>query len=245
MDVLYRTNTIHIASAILVRRFQGILSPRIVSSVTSLELVWNSRILRLEDGFTGMPGKYQSKPPSTPVFPALQYLRISFTLVPWLQNMDMTDENHAIGLPFNEGDREKLSSQLHNYTLPAIDGLLDRIAPASTDVTLSCPDWDWYGQIDLKLVETQGVDKTMPRRSEMEGLKCWRVVPRQNTPETDSTTPRGLEEGSGVPKLRDGYWIHIPIQHVCLYNNGKIVFPTLRKLTNQQQKYSSCPAMTS
>lgn len=231
MEVLYRTNTIHIGSAILIRRFQGILSPRIVSSVTSLELVWNTRILSMDDGFTGMPGKSKIKYP-TPLFPSLQYLRVSFTALPWPQTADLEDINHAIGLPFSELNREKIGRQLHEYTLPGMDKLLDRIAPANADVTFSCPKWDWYSQIDLKLVEAQGVERTRPCRSEMEGLKCWRVVPRQDTPGTvDTVTPGDLEQGSGAPKLRDGYWIHVPIYQVSMYADGKRVQnPRIRAL---------------
>ena len=103
MEILYRTNTTHIASVILLRRFQGILSPRIVESITSLELVWNSRLLRFEDGFTGMSGQSMKKPPPSPVplFPSLQYLRISFIHTPWSQAVHVDDVNHALGLPFN------------------------------------------------------------------------------------------------------------------------------------------------
>lgn len=236
MEILYRTNTIHIASVILLRRFQGILSPRVVESITSLELVWNSRLLRFEDGFTGMSGQSKTKeqlPPSPiPLFPALQYLRISFIHAPWSQAVDVDDVNHALGLPFNERDRSKTATQLHEYTLPAVDVLMDRIAPAEAEVTVSCPSWEWYRNIDLKLVEIQGLKETRLCRSEMEGLKCWRIVPREDkaTPAATETsiTPADLEEGSARPKLREGYWVHIPVYEVSLVGERKHSNPRLR-----------------
>lgn len=251
MEILYRTNTIHIASVILLRRFQGILSPRIVESITSLELVWNSRLLRFEDGFTGMSGQSMKKPPPSPVplFPSLQYLRISFIHTPWSQAVHVDDVNHALGLPFNERDRSKTAIQLHEYTLPAVDKLMDRIAPAEAEVTLSCPSWEWYHNIDLKLVEIQGLEQTRLCRSEMEGLKCWRIVPRgdgdnKTAAATESNvTPANLEEGSARPKLREGYWVHIPVYEVSLVGDRKSPNSRLRVSVSNSLTVAAVPIM--
>jgi hypothetical protein len=222
VEVLYRTNTLHIASHILIRGFQDIMAPQVVSSITSLELVWNPKSVHIEDGFTGLPESNDSRQSKIrgPLFPSLKYLRISFAGL--CSRHD--DVDHAVKLPRTEDNRTNLSRQLHQYTLPAIDKVLDRIAPPSADVTLSCRNWAWYIEIDLLLVESQGKEKTKPQRSEMEGLKCWRVLPTSKPAdkEADGALDRDLEIGTeGKTPRREGYWIHIPVQQIKLHQHSE------------------------
>ena len=198
------------------------MAPQVVSSITSLELVWNPKTVRLEDGFIGLPESNddQQTKRGQPLFPSLKYLRISLT--PLCGRHDTLD--HAVNLSRNEENRTALSKQLHQYTLPAIDEVLDRIAPPSAEVTFSCRNWAWYVEIDLALVESQGKETTRPQRSEMEGLKCWRVTPSPEAGEKENsdTSDRALEEGTeNRSTRREGYWIHIPVQQIKLHQHSK------------------------
>lgn len=196
------------------------MSPRIVSSITSLELVWDAKALPFSDGFIGFPEKRSGKkarPPSTgPIFPSLLHLRLS------LRMWSNAKIDHNTGLDSSYPNKRELVEKIHSYTLPAIDSLVDRIAPPSTDVALSCPRWDWYSNIDLVLVGRQGLETTKPQRSEMEGLKCWRDVTTTRNLDAGAVTDGELEDGTGTNRCtRQGYWIHIPIQDVKFYSNSE------------------------
>ncbi|KAH7163588.1 hypothetical protein B0J13DRAFT_538866 [Dactylonectria estremocensis] len=216
-NILYSTNTIHIASPALLRSLQDVIPEQRVSELTSLELVWHPKELPLNLAFTTL--RKRDSPPGSastePVFPALVYLRITFKRLTYGE----TDE--TVGLIWPYTSKTLLADKLHNHLLPTIDRLLDRIVPPSTEVTISCSKWDWYEQIDLALVEKQGKEITKPERADIEGLRCWREIPRsqQNLNATTLTagSPDGIQEGgSEVEGLRKGYWIHMPIDEVHL-----------------------------
>ncbi|KAF7558432.1 hypothetical protein G7046_g5729 [Stylonectria norvegica] len=219
-NILYRTNTIHIASPTLLRGLQDFIPKERLSELASLELVWKPKKLPLELGFTGnSQGAAQSLSLKRfPLFSSLLFLRISF------QRLTFGEIDHATGLVWPYEDTSELSDRLHNHLLPTIDRLLDRIVPASTDVTISCSKWAWYEQIDLKLVEQQGKEKTKPQKADLEGLKCWREIPRKPQDKDVTTTitatanmPGG--ETSDTSDKRQGYWIHIPVEDMKLDPN--------------------------
>ncbi|CAG9936313.1 unnamed protein product [Clonostachys rosea f. rosea IK726] len=204
MDVLYRTNTIHIASAPLLHYLPDIMTPNVLSHITSLELVWNANQVPLALGFTGQAASKSHKRQTEPLFPSLQVLRITFASLTW------GELDAATGLNWPYRSKDTLASRLETRLFPDIDALLDRIVPPSTDVTISCPKWIWYEVTDLALVEKQGKEATRPQRADIEGLKCWR-----KTPSTATGGDKGLEEASGSP-FRAGFWIHIPVEDVNL-----------------------------
>ncbi|KAH6889136.1 hypothetical protein B0T10DRAFT_47503 [Thelonectria olida] len=197
IDILYSTNTIHIASPVLLRSIQDIIPQPRLSEMTSLELVWKPKEIPLNEGFISQdPPNSTSQSISTPIFPSLIYLRISFKRLVY----GAVDESTGLSWPYDS--KALLAEKLHNHTLPMIDRLLERIVPPTTDVTVSCSKWDWYEAIDMRLIEEQGVEKTRPQRADIEGLKCWREVPRKEDQESDNP--------------RRGYWIHMPIEDVHL-----------------------------
>uniref|UniRef100_A0A8H7TRB8 DUF7730 domain-containing protein n=1 Tax=Bionectria ochroleuca TaxID=29856 RepID=A0A8H7TRB8_BIOOC len=77
LHVLYSTNTIHITSKILLTSMHRIISPVMLSSIRSLELVWNPDELPFDLGFSN-PCEAKSDIVGSPVFSSLDYLRISF-----------------------------------------------------------------------------------------------------------------------------------------------------------------------
>lgn len=209
MDVLYRTNTIHIASAPLLHHLPDIMTPNVLSRITSLELVWNATQVPLTLGFTGQAASKSHKRQTEPLFPSLQVLRITFASLTW------GELDAATGLNWPYSSKDTLASRLQTRLFPDIDALLDRIVPPSTDVTISCPKWIWYEVTDLALVEKQGKEATRPQRADIEGLKCWR-----ETPSAATSGDKGLEEASGST-FRAGFWVHIPVEDVNLGTGSK------------------------
>lgn len=206
-DILYSTNTIHIASPVLLRSIQDIIPQPRLSEMTSLELVWKPKEIPLSEGFVS-----GDQPSPIPIFPSLVYLRICFKRLVY----GAVDE--ATGLVWPYESKALLADTLCNHTLPTIDRLLERMVPPTTDVTVSCSKWDWYEAMDLKLVESQGVEKTKPQRADIEGLKCWREMPRKDGEES--------AEETDIP--RRGYWLHMPIEDVHL-DQGSKVFACCRR----------------
>ena len=101
-----------------------------------------------------------------------------------------------------------------------MDDLIHRIAPARADVTVSCAKWDWYELIDLALLESQGKEATRMQRADIEGLRCWRIIPIRR-----STVSDDVEAGLPSAQSREGYWIHIPIGDVRFDNWCKLMPP--------------------
>ncbi|KFZ16517.1 hypothetical protein V502_05059 [Pseudogymnoascus sp. VKM F-4520 (FW-2644)] len=205
VDILYKTNTIHIASPILMQSIQDVISWQRLQDITSLELVWKSEILPLQLGFTGSNNS-RPRPPAMPIFPCLRILRISF------QKLVYDEEDYSLGIVYPYEDKKILSHRLHDHLLPAIDELLQRIVPPTTDVTVTCSKWAWYLEIDLFLMEKQGKEETRMQRADIEGLKCWRNTPRR----IERVSDRALEDAQGVEGRRTGFWIHVCIDEVHL-----------------------------
>ncbi|KAF7547201.1 hypothetical protein G7Z17_g7897 [Cylindrodendrum hubeiense] len=198
------------------RTRSDVIPQQSVSKLTSLELVWKPKELPLRLAFTSQrkPGSQSIPTSAEPIFPALVYLRITF------ERLVHREIDEATGLIWPYETKALLADKIHNNLLPTIDRLLDRIVPPSTEVTISCSKWDWYEVIDLALIEKQGKEQTKPERADIEGLRCWREIPREKDGQDSTattTTSNGAQDGeSEVKGLREGYWIHIPIEDVHL-----------------------------
>ncbi|UNI17758.1 hypothetical protein JDV02_004078 [Purpureocillium takamizusanense] len=201
VEVIYKTNTIHIRSPILLRCIQDLVPRQRLSEMTSLELVWKPKQVALRQGFTGRKG---SPPFKAPLFPSLRHLRISF------HTLAYGEVDEATGLEWPYESAEVLSRALHERLFPEIDGLLERIAPPSAEVLVSCSKWEWYEVIDLYLLERQGEAKTRLQRADIEGLKCWRETPKATSDDAD------VESLERPATRRDGYWIHMCFEDVKL-----------------------------
>ncbi|KPM40350.1 hypothetical protein AK830_g6256 [Neonectria ditissima] len=221
-QILYSTNTIHIASPALLRSLQEVIPSQRIAELTSLELVWKPKLLPLGLAFTSYRQSEaelsQSRPPT---FPALKYLRITF------KRLVYGEIDEATGLVWPYESKAQLADKLHNHLLPTIDRLLDRIVPPSTNVIISCSKWDWYEMIDLTLIEKQGEEKTKPQRADIEGLKCWREIPREESGPSGTIAPGTAPDeahigGCEANGLRKGYWIHMPIDDVHLDQGSKL-----------------------
>jgi hypothetical protein len=200
----------------LIRAFQDIMPPQVVSTITSLELVWDPLEVRLEDGFTGLPGSDKNRESfQHPLFPDLKHLRISFSrMYPPAPRLD-----YATGLETSEDSYYEYAEKLTEYTLPAVDQLLDRIAPLDAEVTFSCRNWRWYIAIETTLIETQGREVTRVQTSELGGFKCWRPTPKiaaAAVEKADGTTEdNDVEKGQVTERpRRDGFWVHVPSTEV-------------------------------
>ena len=200
VEVLYKTNTIHISSPVLLRCIQDLIPRQRLADMTSLELVWKPKQLPLRLGFTGRKG---SPPFEAPIFPSLRHLRISF------YRLVYGEIDEATGLQWPYESQDELSRALHERLFPEIDSVLERIAPPSAEVVVSCSKWEWYEVVDLHLLEKQGPAKTQLQRAEIEGLKCWRETPRR-------TSAAEAEDSQQPPVQRDGYWIHMCFEDVHL-----------------------------
>lgn len=205
IDVLYKTNTIHIASPILMESMQEVFPWQRLQDITSLELVWKPKILRFNLGFTSSKNS-QQKRPTEPIFPNLQILRISF------RRLVYGEEDYTLGIAYPYEDEATLSHRLHDHFLPEVDNLLERTVPPTTDVTVSCSKYAWYTATDMYLMEKQGKEETRMQRADIEGLKCWRNTPRKIKDVFD----RALEDALGGEGRRKGFWIHICIEEVHL-----------------------------
>ncbi|KIE03479.1 hypothetical protein MAJ_00010, partial [Metarhizium majus ARSEF 297] len=204
MDVLYGTNTFHIASPVLMKSMSDLFPSHILANIRSLELVWQPKDLPLVEGFCSRVkhSKYQH-----PVFPSLAYLRIAFA------RMVIHEVDHATDMIWPYDNKRLLSERLHNSFLPQMDELINRIAPSTAEVTISCAKWDWYELIDVSLLESQGKEATRMQRADIEGLRCWRMIPIRR-----SISWEDAEAGLSSVPSREGYWIHIPIGDVRLHN---------------------------
>lgn len=218
VEILYRLNTISISSHILLRAAQDLLAPPVVASITSLELVWDISKVPLEEGFTGLKGpNSEGQSRTEPIFSSLKFLRISFAAKKEKENWDANDP--VTGLPYNAAESLKLE-HLQKHTLPAIDRLLERMAPPEADVIFSCRGWGWYEALGTALLEKQGKKVTKSQNCELGGDKCWRVTPEatlagegESGGESEAGAgDRELEEGKGTAQgaRREGFWIHRP-----------------------------------
>lgn len=157
--------------------------------------------LPIEQAFTGLAqlGQREETTSRRPLFPDLKHLRISCY-------------NKDIGFHDRDG-AGTLEMQLVEYALPAVDELLERIAPPEAEVIFSCRTWEWFSTIRDTL-HTNGGAHEPCQPSELGGLKCWRKTPRQvvDVGEGEDKGEKGdrvLEEGKGSSgPQREGIWIH-------------------------------------
>lgn len=217
IDVLYKTNTIHVTSPVLIRAMQDLISRQRLADITSLELLWETKLAPLSMGFTGFANSRDKLPAARPLFPGLRVLRISF------KRQVNDDEDYTLGITLPCRHKILLDHGVHNFFLPEVDKLLERMVPHTTDVTITCPKWRWYEAIDLVLLEKQGKEETRMQRADIEGLKCWRnTPPRTNMPPSIwDVSDRALEDAAGVEGRRKGFWVHVGIEEVRLTEDGK------------------------
>lgn len=170
-EVLYSANTFNIESPVLLRTFQSVISRQMRTQLVSLTLTFDLNQIRLSESFNFCSYNVWSPQSARPLFPSLRFLRVA--LDPFARDdFDVLDE---LGLPSPLwADKPFTLRRLHDAFYPLIDELLDRIAPAGTEVTLTLSDWDLYELIDMDLVVKQGRVNTKLQRSEYGGLKCWR-----------------------------------------------------------------------
>ncbi|KYK53974.1 hypothetical protein DCS_05923 [Drechmeria coniospora] len=211
IHVLYRTNTIHIASPALLRSLQHLLPPRRLSDLTSLELVWDPRTLRLGSFFASNETSKRNDE-ERPLFPSLQYLRIQVSFMDYEDNTADCCTHLIPPIGYKAG----LARSLRDQVFPEMDALLERAVRPTAEVTLSCPDWPWYDVIEARLVEEQGRDRTKPQQADIGGLKCWMETPKSAPDVSDGDVESA--QGNGGP--RQGYWIHAPMRMVKFEYDG-------------------------
>ena len=180
--MLYRTNTFNIASPILLRSFHTIIPRQMRTKLCSLTLVWDLSKVKLSESFnlTDNDVDAKSRPSRTtprrrhkyepPIFPSLRHLRVA--LDPFARS-EKTLMEQGLPKPLHREDG-LTSKRLHDTFYPRVEELLDRLAPATTEITFTVSDWELYERIDVDLVERQGEEETRLRRSELGGLKCWK-----------------------------------------------------------------------
>ncbi|CAH0057630.1 unnamed protein product [Clonostachys solani] len=210
MEVLYRTNTIQIASRPLLRGLHDILPSTPLSLLTSLELVWHPFSLPVTEGFRG----YRSQTKEKTILPSLIYLRICIV------GLDLNSHSEFRRFlseldPAVEPMEEVAPKQLEQF-----DMLVKRIAPASANVTISLENLPFYQAAEAHLIKKQGSGITRPQISELGGLKYWRQI---SMAEDKTLTPQRIEEGEVLSQALGGYWVHIAEEVV----EGGISAPTV------------------
>ncbi|KAK7214165.1 hypothetical protein V2G26_021343 [Clonostachys chloroleuca] len=220
LHVLYSTNTIQISSMQLHRSLPDILSPTVISNMTSLELVWDLAALSFDDGFVSKKG-LNSKDEQRPLFPSMKYLRIAFA-------EDLTSRRYqALGIRWDLSE-SGLADTLNHFIFPMLDKFIERTVPPTTNVTVSCLSWNWYQAIDLRLVDVQGEVQSRPQRADIGGLKIFRLIPKA---ETNNLEAGGESLTHSVS--REGIWIHVTQKMChpnlnCLRILGVAIFTTFR-----------------
>ncbi|CAH0056385.1 unnamed protein product [Clonostachys solani] len=122
-EILFRLNTFHISSPVLLLGIQNIMSSNIISMMTSLDIVFDRAVVDLNEAFTGLPptlGIKSTHEAGKFTFPSLQQLRICFGETrqftdPW------TGEYLSSGADFRNRDVMTMDA------LPELDGLVQRI----------------------------------------------------------------------------------------------------------------------
>ncbi|KAK2590143.1 hypothetical protein QQS21_012172 [Conoideocrella luteorostrata] len=201
IDVLYGARTIHISSSVLHKNMSALFPSYLLARISSLELVWQADETPLREGFLPMDN---SSGGTGPLFPRLVHLRLAF------KRLTIHEVDPVTDLVWPYDNKRLLSERLHGVVLLQVDELVNRIAPPSAEVTLSCAKWDWYELIDMSLLEKQGKEATKMQQAEIRGLKCWRVIPKSTTGSSTDVEAATPSEG------REGYWIHMPFDEVRL-----------------------------
>ncbi|CAH0000721.1 unnamed protein product [Clonostachys byssicola] len=216
MDVLYRTNTIHISTAPLLRGLQNIMSETVLQHLTSLELVWDADQVPIAHGFKDQA---RSRPLSTvrrtPVFPYLMFLRIAFKAV----EPAKTDPATGLFWPYRSVD--EVEKRLRTRLFPSIGDLLNRIVPSTTHVTLSCPDWMWF-KATCDSLKSKNADAGTFQVAEIGGVKVWWPIDSTSTALQRLRSPDPLLGDDGTEAPREGFWVHIPEHKVDLDSEGEL-----------------------
>ncbi|CAH0047712.1 unnamed protein product [Clonostachys solani] len=206
MDVLYRTNTIHISSSVLIQDINNFLTLNVLSMITSLELVWKLEEFTVEEAFSGhaatVPSYRSSIEYPSVTFPALRHLRIAF------KRLIRSNKLFGIelGLGYNFQQRQEETERIYEYFLPKLDCLLSRIAPPTAEIIISWADWRLYSYFDLKLLEVQGKEKTRMHEPNIGGMACWRELPCLMSNSIPGTVDH---EYHSQQVARNGYWLHV------------------------------------
>lgn len=183
------------------RSLPDILSPTVISNMTSLELVWDLAALSFDDGFVSKKS-LNLKDEQRPLFPSMKYLRIAFA-------EDLTSRRYqALGIRWDLSE-SGLADTLNHFIFPMLDKFIERTVPPTTNVTVSCLSWNWYQAIDLRLVDVQGEVQSRPQRADIGGLKIFRLIPKA---ETNNLEAGGESLTHSVS--REGIWIHVTQKHV-------------------------------
>ncbi|CAH0025420.1 unnamed protein product [Clonostachys rhizophaga] len=206
MEVLYKTNTIQISSEVLLRGLHEVLTPTVLSSITSLELVWNPRLLHIVKVFEGLEPEKQPTRQMPPIFPSLTHLHICLTSLEYV----------TIGVGQGDGMQIRTMEDLAENMPLSIDTLVLRAAPATTNVTVTyAEDYLWFETVRSNHIRSRGIDAIRDRESQFEGPEFWREIPAPNSSAQEDTSPNSLELGEGI-KAGRGYWIHY-----TTYGHGK------------------------
>lgn len=169
--------------------------------MTSLELVWDIDGAPLNKRFATDSeelGRYQPT-----IFPSMVSLRFSFGEFSATEALEGIEDENA--------PTSRISDFLLTKLFPDMDDFIHRIVPATTDVTISCPKWDWFKASFDAVNAAQGEDVSKLQEANIGGAKFWRKTPREeditisSAPLPDEVT---LEEGTGPRMKREGFWIH-------------------------------------
>lgn len=206
MQVLYKTNTIQISSEVLLRGLHEVLTPMVLSNITSLELVWNPRQLHIVKVFEGLQPEKEPTRQMPPHFPSLTHLHICLTSLEYV----------TIGVGQGDGMQIRTMEDMAENMPLSIDTLVLRAAPATANVTVTyAEDHLWFEMVRSNHIQSQGIDGIRERESQFEGPEFWREVPAFKASAQKETTPNILELGQGTKASR-GYWIHY-----TTYGHGK------------------------
>ncbi|CAH0054086.1 unnamed protein product [Clonostachys solani] len=198
-SVLYRNNTINIASPALHRSIQDVLPQQALCNMTSLEFVWDLDRVPLDEAFR-TASKKRAREHSSPLFPSMTNLRVAFS--------KSSRDASSLGLDRHDMHWTEIKKALLGQLFPMVDDFLERVVPSTTDVVISCPSWSWYSAIDLILIDKQGKDVSMAQHSSFGGTKFWRQSPRHEVTSPQTRDVQTLEEGTQSETLRTGFWIH-------------------------------------
>lgn len=206
MEVLYKTNTIQISSEVLLRGLHEVLTPTVLSSITSLELVWNPRLLHIVKVFEGLEPEKQPTRQMPPIFPSLAHLHICLTSLEYV----------TIGVGQGDGMQIRTMEDLAENMPLSIDTLVLRAAPATANVTVTyAKDNLWFETVRSNHIRSRGIHEIRDRESQFEGPELWREIPPPSSSAQEDTSPNSLELGEGI-KAGRGYWIHY-----TTYGHGK------------------------
>lgn len=68
----------------------------------------------------------------------------------------MGGDDFTLNITWPYYDKSVLTDRMNSRFLPEVDEFLEKAVPYTTDVTVSCANWDMYAAIDLFLMQNQG-----------------------------------------------------------------------------------------